>query len=93
MERAALRYPDRLAVSNAEQSLTFGQLWEGACGLAETIAAETRPGELIGILLPAGPMFPLAMLACLAAGRPFVALDPHYPADWLTQVLEDARPA
>ena len=37
-------------------------------------------------------MFPLAMLACLAAGRPFVALDPHYPGCWLRQVLEDARP-
>jgi acyl-coenzyme A synthetase/AMP-(fatty) acid ligase/thioesterase domain-containing protein/acyl carrier protein len=33
------------------------------------------------------------MLACLAAGRPFVALDPHYPSNWLHQVLEDARPA
>src|SRR6185503_6653678 len=38
-------------------------------------------------------MFPLAMLACLAAGRPFVALDPHYPDNWFGQVLEDARPA
>ena len=38
-------------------------------------------------------MFPLAILACLAAGRPFVALDPHYPRNWLGQALEDARPA
>src|SRR5712691_6346742 len=38
-------------------------------------------------------MFPLAILACLAAGRPFVALDSHYPSNWLGQVLEDARPA
>src|SRR5439155_1574548 len=34
-----------------------------------------------------------AVLACLAAGRPFVALDPHYPSNSLSQVLEDARPA
>src|SRR5580658_8828210 len=33
------------------------------------------------------------MLACLAAGRPFIALDPRYPPNWLRQVLEDARPA
>src|SRR5262249_47803630 len=46
-----------------------------------------------GILLPACPMFPLAMLACLAAGRPFVVLDTRYPADWLAQVVRDARPA
>src|SRR5207249_3722299 len=45
------------------------------------------------ILMPACPMFPLAMLACLASGRPFVALDSHYPPDWLDHVLRDARPA
>jgi acyl-coenzyme A synthetase/AMP-(fatty) acid ligase/thioesterase domain-containing protein/acyl carrier protein len=37
-------------------------------------------------------MFPVAMLACLASGRPFVALDTHYPPDWLDRVLQDARP-
>ncbi len=26
-------------------------------------------------------------------GRPFVVLDPHYPGNWLRQVLDDARPA
>src|SRR5437899_2732932 len=57
------------------------------------IVSETKPGDLIGILLPTSSMFPLAMLACLAAGRPFVALDPRYPGNWLGQVLEDARPA
>src|SRR5262249_20993498 len=53
----------------------------------------TRPGDLIGIVLPTCSTFPVAMLACLAAGRPFVALDPHYPSKWLDEVLEDARPA
>src|SRR5262249_54066365 len=48
--------------------------------------------DLIGILLPSGPMFPVAMLACLAAGRPFVAFDTHYPPDWLAHVLREARP-
>jgi len=70
----------------------FAELWDGVSGLAETLSAETNPGDLIGILLPACPMFPLAMLACLAAGRPFVALDAHYPPDWLDHVLQDARP-
>jgi len=33
------------------------------------------------------------MLACLAAGRPFVALDTHQPPDWLVSVLREARAA
>jgi amino acid adenylation domain-containing protein len=92
-ERVALRHPSRIALTDSDTSLSYAELWDGLSGLAETITAETKPGDLIGIVLPTGSMFPLAMLACLAAGRPFVALDPHYPGTWLGQVLEDARPA
>jgi amino acid adenylation domain-containing protein len=92
-ERAARRHPDRVAVTDAASSLSYAELWDGLSGLAETIAAETEPGDLVAIVLPTCSMFPLAILACLAAGRPFVALDPSYPDNWLRQVLEDARPA
>ena len=93
LERVARRQPNRVAVADAQASLTYGQLWDGLSGLAETIAAETRPGELVGILMPTSPLAIVAMLACLATGRPFAPMDPGYPADWLAQVLEDARPA
>ena len=92
-ERVARRQRNRIAVTDSDTSLSFSELWDGLSGLAERIAAETRPGDLIGIALPTCSMFPAAILACLAAGRPFVVLDPHYPANWLGQVLDDARPA
>src|SRR5437016_3002534 len=91
-ERVARRQRGAIAIRAADTALTFGELWDGVSGLAETLAAETQPGDLIGILMPACSMFPLAMLACLAAGRPFVALDSHYPPDWLDHVLRDAQP-
>src|SRR6266849_10283587 len=91
-EQVARRHRGRIAIKGADTALTFGELWDGVSGLAQTLAAETKPGDLIGILLPACPMFPLAMLACLASGRPFVTLDTHYPPDWLDHVLRDARP-
>jgi non-ribosomal peptide synthetase component F/thioesterase domain-containing protein/acyl carrier protein len=93
LERAVRLYPNRVAVTDSETSLSFAEMWDGLSGLAETIGYETKPGDLIGIVLPACSMFPLAVLASLAAGRPFVALDPHYPGDWTRQVLQDARPA
>ena len=92
-ERRARRHRNRIAVTDSDTSLSFSELWDGVSGLVEIIAAETKPGDLIGIALPACSMFVPAVLACLAAGRPFVALDPHYPENWLSQVLEDARPA
>jgi len=92
-ERVAHRQRGRIAIKDADTALTFGEVWDGVLGLAETLDAETKPGDLIGILLPACPLFPVAMLACLASGHPFVALDTHYPPDWLDRVLQDARPA
>ena len=93
LEQVAHRHRNRIAVTDSDTSLSFGELWDGLSGLAEAIATKTRRGDLIGILLPTDSMFPLAILACLAAGRPFVALDPNYPGNWLVQVLQDARPA
>ncbi len=93
LQRMVRRDPDCVAVTDSETSLTYAQLWDGLSGLAQTIAAQTRPGDLVGILLPACPLFTLAMLACLAAGRPFVPLDTNYPDEWVGLVLEDARPA
>ena len=83
LESVVRTHGNRVAVTDAETSLSFAELWDGLSGLAEKIAAETRPGDLIGIELPACSLFPIAILACLAAGRPFVALDPHYPAKLL----------
>lgn len=92
LENVVRQNPSHIAVTDSDASLSFADLWDGLSGLAETIAAETKAGDLIGILLPTCSMFPLAILACLAAGRPFVALDTRYPRNWLQQVLEDARP-
>jgi acyl-CoA synthetase (AMP-forming)/AMP-acid ligase II len=92
-EHMARRHRDRIAIRNTETALTYGELWDGLGGLAETLAADSQPGAVIGILLPASPLFALAMLACLAAGRPFVALDTDHPQDWLDNALEDARPS
>lgn len=91
-ERVVRRQRSRIAIRDSDTTLTYGELWDAVSGLAEILGEGTKPGDLIGILLPACPMFPLAMLACFAAGRPFVALDAHNPPDWLDQVLREARP-
>lgn len=93
LERVVCRFPERIALCGPEVSITYAELWRVLNGWAERIAAATAPGDLVGILVPVSPEFPIAMFACLAAGRPFVALDPDYPPDWIGQVLDDSRPA
>src|SRR5262245_34031733 len=52
LEDAARRHRNRIAIRDADTALTFGELWNGLSGLAETLAADSKPGDLIGILLP-----------------------------------------
>ncbi|MCR5877625.1 AMP-binding protein [Phenylobacterium sp. J367] len=93
LQAIARRQPDRIAVTATDGALTFAELWARLSGVAQAVAARTQPDDLVGLLLPASTAFPVAALACLAAGRPFVALDPHYPEQWLSDVQTEARPA
>jgi amino acid adenylation domain-containing protein len=93
LERVVRRFPERIALCGPEVSITYAELWRVLTGWAERIAAATAPGDLVGILVPVSPELPIAMFGCLAAGRPFVALDPDYPPEWIAQVLDDSRPA
>lgn len=93
IEAVVARDPERIALINGTSSLTYGQLQRASAAWAERIAAATSPGELVAILAPTAFEFPVAMLACLAAGRPFVAIDPRNPAEWVHQALQAASPA
>jgi non-ribosomal peptide synthetase component F/thioesterase domain-containing protein/acyl carrier protein len=91
LDAVVRRFPERIALAGPDGSMTYAELWRAMAGLAEQIAGATAPGDLLGILAPVSTAFPIALLACLAAGRPFVAIDPDYPAEWIERVLDDTR--
>jgi amino acid adenylation domain-containing protein len=93
LEEVVHRYPERIALADPAGSITYAELWRALARWAQQIAAATVPGDLVGILAPVSTAFPIAMLACLAAGRPFVALDSDYPPEWIARVLNESRPS
>lgn len=86
----AQAFPGRVAVADGESSITYKEALQQVDALAARLAGETAPDDLVGILLSASIEFPIAMLACLAAGRLFVPLDLHYPRAWLASVMQDS---
>ncbi len=76
------RHAGRLAVQDADTSLTYGQLAERAGRIAAALAplVEHRPGP-IGILLGNDARLPPAIFGALAAGRAFVPLDASHPIE------------
>ncbi len=81
------RQPDHPAIEDGARSINYGDLLDAVRRLARGIAGRTPEGAAVGLLLPLGSLQPLAMLACLAAGRPFVVLDMKNPPAHTEQVL------
>lgn len=81
--------PDHLALDDGAQRLTYAAVATRARALACRIAADC-PAGAIGILQPHSAAFWVAILACVGAGRSYVALDLHHPASRNADILRDA---
>jgi len=84
----------RLAVADAGESWTYGELEARANSLAHRLlAAGVGQGEAVAIYAHRSASLPWAVLATLKAGAAFLILDPAYPPARLAEYLEIARPA
>ncbi len=83
--------PDRVAVTDGIQSLTYAQLDARANQLAHHLLALGVPvNGTVGLCLERASLdMPVAVLATLKVGAAFLPLDPSYPADRLALMLED----
>lgn len=69
---------DRPALTAGEKVIRWGELWPMAQGLAAKLREQgTGPVALVGD--PAEVWVPVAFVACLLAGRPYLPLDPCCP--------------
>jgi amino acid adenylation domain-containing protein len=81
-ERIASERPDALAVSDARQAVTYGELEGRANRLARHLTANgCRLESRVGVLLPRSVDWITAILATLKAGGCYVPLDPSLPAE------------
>ncbi|GAB2722881.1 non-ribosomal peptide synthetase [Kitasatospora kifunensis] len=87
----AVRNPDATAVYSDAGVLTYGELNERSRALAERLVADgAGPGVPVGICVERTPDLLVGILAALRAGSCYVPLDPNYPADRLTFMVQDS---
>src|SRR5438094_868210 len=78
---SAGRYPDRVAVSCRDASLTYRELERLSNQLAQLLAARgVRKGDRVGICLKKSLEAVVAVFGILKAGAAYVPLDPSAPA-------------
>lgn len=92
VDAQAARTPNAIAAEHADQKLTYRELEQRANQLAHFLKRRgVGPESKVGICLRRSLELPVALLAVLKAGGACVPLDPAYPKERLTYMLEDSQ--
>ncbi|MEO8069918.1 MAG: amino acid adenylation domain-containing protein, partial [Acidobacteriota bacterium] len=85
------RTPDATAVIFGDQRLSYGELCRRADAVASLLRnAGVGRGALVGLAVERSADMVAALLGILRTGAAFVPIDPAYPVDRMTFVLEDS---
>ncbi|AIY42364.1 Peptide synthetase [Collimonas arenae] len=92
-EAQAIRTPEAVAVTHGAEQLTYAELNRQANQLAHYLRElGVQPDDRVAICVERGVAMVVGLLAVLKAGAAYVPLDPAYPADRLTHMLNDSAP-
>jgi len=90
IEDMVSRYPEALAVTGSEITLTYAQLDARAATLAQHLRGlGVRPSDRIGVSLDRSPAMIVGILGILKAGGAYVPLDPGLPPARTAFLLDD----
>lgn len=91
-EQCASQHPNRLAVADATDSLTYGELSSRSNVLAQRlIESGVKPNDFVAVMLDRTIAFPLAVIAIHKAGAAYVPIDQEYPEERQQYMLSDCQ--
>ncbi|WP_266156572.1 non-ribosomal peptide synthetase [Dyella silvatica] len=92
-EQQVLQSPEAVALVFEDSELSYRQLNERANQLAHHLIRQgIGPEQIVAVALPRSLEMVIALLAVLKAGAAYLPLDPDYPIDRLSFMVEDAKP-
>lgn len=92
VESMTRREPDRVCIQWGKFKLTRGELDQRANFIADLLASRgVGKGDCVGVCMKRTPNMPAALLGVLKSGAAYVPLDPSYPRERLTFMLEDCQ--
>lgn len=90
--RRAREFPDRIAVSDETQQLTYAELDTLSSQLSVTLREQgVRSETLVGLYMERGVELLTCLLAILKAGGAYLPIDPTYPVNRIEYMLADSR--
>ncbi|WP_243789570.1 non-ribosomal peptide synthetase [Saccharopolyspora gloriosae] len=93
LDQRIAEHPDKTALVFEDTELSYAELGARVNALANLLVERgAEPGRIVGVMLPRSPELIIGLLAVLASGAAYLALDPDYPADRLEHMIDDAEP-
>lgn len=93
LARAAAAAPDAPALRYRDERLSYGDWERAAARLAGAMAARgVRRGDVVALLLPSTPLYPVAYLAAARLGAVTTGINVRYRRAELAHILERAEP-
>ncbi len=91
----AEKTPEKPAVICGEVELSYRELDQKSSLVANYLTSHylIKPDELIGVLLERSENLVVALLGILKTGAAYLPIDPEYPDERISYILEDASPA
>ncbi len=91
IEAQAARTPNAIAVEYQGESLSYADLDRQANALARRLIDNgVQAADLVGLFVERSPRMLVGMLGILKCGAAYVPLDPSYPVERLSFMLEDS---
>ncbi|MBU2703324.1 amino acid adenylation domain-containing protein [Sporomusaceae bacterium BoRhaA] len=91
-EEQVMRTPDNIAVAFLTQRLTYHAINEKANQLARMLRGKgVKANSIVGIMAERSPEMILGIIGILKAGGTYLPIDPEYPADRISYMLQDSR--
>ena len=85
--------PDRIAITFAHDSISYGELEACSTRLAQRLRlGGVNTEDLVALYVDRSAHMIVAMLAIMKAGAAYIPIDPNFPADRIAWILEDASP-
>jgi amino acid adenylation domain-containing protein len=91
-EEQVKKTPDKTAVIFENEKLSYHELNARANRVAHFLTKQgVKPGTLVGLCLNRSLNMIVGLLGILKAGGTYIPLDPSYPADRLSYMLQDSK--
>jgi len=91
ISHTARQYPDKIAFQCNGQSFTYQQLIGQSNQLAALLLEQDlHPEDIVALIMDRSPDMLIAMLGIMRSGASYLPIDPEYPENFITFMLEDS---